>query len=162
MRRGRLEEALPRLLAALEEAQTAGCAGALVPAMVHMARMRRAKRDMPGAFEALRECKKRLQGIAKPHWNYLIDAFLCRLNIELGAAEEVEAWFAARTFNIYSDINRIREFEMIVYARALIFKGCPEDASVLLQRLLVFTGKRRQTAQRSGGAEPFGLPGLPR
>jgi len=135
----RLEEALPYLLDALKEAQAAGCAGALVPAMVHLARIKRSRGDMPGAFEVLCECERKLQGVGKPHWNYLINAFRCRLNMDIGATEKVEEWFASRKFNIYSGISGINEFELLVYSRALMAKGRRDDAAILLKRLLDFT-----------------------
>lgn len=135
----KLEEALPRLLNALEEAKAAGCAGALVPAMVHLARIKRAKADMAGAFEVLDECERILQSIGKPHWRYLVESFRCRLNIEIKATEKTEAWFTSRKFNIYSEISGINEFELLVYSRALMAKSCRDDAGLLLKRLLAFT-----------------------
>jgi len=136
---GRLEEALPCLLAALQEAEAAGCPGALVPAMVHIARVRRAKGDMSGAFEALLECEHKIESMGKPHWRYLVDAFWCRLNMEAGEKEKAEEWFSSRKMGIYSEISGINEFELLVYARSLLEKGREEDAELLLKRLLHFT-----------------------
>lgn len=134
----RLKEALPFLLSALEEASSAGCAGALVPAMVYLARIRRAKGDMPGAFDMLSECKSKLKDIGKPHWNYPIDAFRCRLGIETGEMEKVEEWFASRKLGIYSEISAVNEYELLVYSRVLMMKGRRDDAEFLLKRLLNF------------------------
>ncbi len=48
--KNRLDEAQPYLVKALELAQTANCAGVIVPALVNIARIKRAKGDLPGAF----------------------------------------------------------------------------------------------------------------
>lgn len=135
----RLEEALPYLLKALEEARAAGCPGALVPAMVDIARIKRACGDMQGAFEVLEECEKKLQSSSKAHWIYLIQAYRCRLYMDMGDTVKVEEWFTSRKLNIFTEINKIREFELIVYARVLMAKERPHDARLLLQRLLSFT-----------------------
>lgn len=135
----RLEEALPYLLNALKEAQDADCPGALVPVMVDMARIRRARGDMQGAFEVLAKCEKRLQNSSKTYWIYLIQAFRCRLYVDIGDAVKMNEWFESCKLNVFTEINRIREYELIVYARVLIAKYRLHDASLLLQRLLLFT-----------------------
>ena len=135
----RLEEALPCLLKAMEEAREADCMGALVPAMVDIARIKRARGDMEGAFEALKECEEKLQSCGKMHWIYLIKTFRCRLYMDMGDTVKVEEWFASCKLNVFMEINRIREFELLVYARALMTKGRLQDAGLLLQRLLSFT-----------------------
>jgi LuxR family maltose regulon positive regulatory protein len=135
----RLEEALPYLLEALEEAENAKCPGALVPAMVDIARIKRAGGDLEGALEVLEECGKKLQNFGKAHWIYLIQAFRCRLYLDRGEAAKVEEWLAVRQLNSFIGINRIREFELLVYARVMIAKKRPHDAKLLLQRLLSFT-----------------------
>jgi LuxR family maltose regulon positive regulatory protein len=69
----RSEEALPYLLKALDEAQSAGCPGAFVPVMVNLARIRRGKGDMQGAFETLAECERKL-----PSMGNAIGTILCK------------------------------------------------------------------------------------
>ncbi len=134
----RLDQAMPYLLKAIEEAQTASCPGALVPAMVDLARIKRAEGDVPGALDMLQECEDRLQGMCKIHWHYLIGALRCRLQIDMGASPEVQRWLEARKLSIFSEVSRAREFELIVYARALVFARRQHDAKLLLQRLLTF------------------------
>lgn len=130
---------LPYLLEAMEEAQAAHCPGALVPAMINIARIKRARGDMQGAFEALEECKKKLQSCNMTHWNYLINAFSSRLHIDTGNMAEVDKWLGSCKLGIYIEISRAREFELLVYARALLAKDCRNDAELLLKRLLAFT-----------------------
>lgn len=134
-----LEEAVPYLLKAIDEAQAAGCPGALVPAMVDIARIKRAKGDLQGAFEVLDQCENRLQSIGKAHWNYMLNAFRCRLLMDKAYNSGVEEWYTSCKLNIFAEINRIREFELIVYARVLMAKGYPHDAEILLHRLHSFT-----------------------
>ncbi|HBV99410.1 MAG: hypothetical protein JL50_13250 [Peptococcaceae bacterium BICA1-7] len=134
----RLEEALPYLLKAQEEARDANCPGALVPAMVDMSRIKRARGDMSGAFEIMEECDKRLQSCGKAHWMSLLQAFRCRLYMDIGEEDKVEEWLVSRKLDIFTEINRIREFELLVYARALMARGRLQDAELLLQRLLSF------------------------
>jgi LuxR family maltose regulon positive regulatory protein len=134
-----LEEALPYLLKALEEAENANCPGALVPAMVDIARIKRARGDLAGALEVMEECGKKLQNCGKAHWIYLIQAFRCRLYLDGGEAARAEQWLASRQLNVFTGVNRIREYELLVYVRVLLAKERLQDAKLLLQRLLSFT-----------------------
>lgn len=135
----RLDEAIPYLLEALEEARCANCPGALVPVMVNLARIKRARGDLPGAFAALDECEKELQKINKIHWNYLINAFRTRLYLDTDDMDMADKWIGSSKLSIYSEISRINEFELIVYARVLMAKDRTDDAGLLLARLLSFT-----------------------
>jgi len=87
----------------------------------------------------LEECEALLQGINKIHWNYLINAFRTRLHLDAGETEWVDKWFRSSRLNIYREINRINEFELIVYARVLMAKNQTDNAELLLVRLLSYT-----------------------
>lgn len=143
----KLEEALPYLLEALEEAKTVGCLGALVPVMVNLARIKRAKGDTKGALQVVDECVKILNDIGKSHWNYSLEAFRCRMNIDNNGAEKADDWFRCCKFDVFYPITKTREFELIVFARMLIAKGRTDDAKLLLHRLLRFVedAKRRHS-----------------
>lgn len=144
----RLDEALPSLLKAQEEAREANCPGALVPAMVDIARIKRAGGDIGGALSILEECEKQLQVSGKPHWLYLLHAFRCRLYIDIGDFDKTGAWFSSSKLNVFAEISRIREFELIIYARVLLAQGRTQDAQLLLQRLLAFTGDNNRLHSR--------------
>ncbi len=144
----RLDEALPCLLGAIEEARSANCPGALVPAMVDIARMKRASGDISGAFSALEECEKQIQSCEKPHWSYLLRAFRCRLFIDTGYTDQVEEWVSSSKLTVYAEPSRSREFELIVYARVLISSDRIQDAELLLQRLLSFTAENGRLHSR--------------
>lgn len=140
----RLEEALPYLLQALDEAQAANCHGALVPTMVCLARMKKAKGDMTGAYEVLAACDKKLENSLKMHWKYLIQAFRTRLYLDTGDMERAGEWFDYAKLDSYMEISNPREFELIVYARILMAKGRTDDAELLLTRLLAFTEVKKR------------------
>ena len=144
----RLEEAMPHLLNALEEAKAANCAGAFVPIMVDLARIKRAAGDISGTFEALEECERLLQGRGTSHWNYLINAFRCGLYLDTGNSEKVEEWLHASKLTVFTEISRIREFELIVFVRVLISMNRSHDAQLLLQRILAFTEDSRRLHSR--------------
>ncbi len=144
----RLEEALPYLLKAYEEAREANCPGAFVPAMVNIARIKRADGDTTGAFAVLEECEKQLRDAGKPHWNYLLRAFRCRLYLDAGYTDQAQEWLSFSKLDIFTELGRVREFELIVYARALILSNRTQDAELLLQRLLTFSGDNRRLHSR--------------
>ena len=137
----RMEEALPYLLRALEEAREAGCPGALVPAMADIARIKRASGDIPGFLGVVDECEKQLRSLGRMHWLYVLDAFRCRLYLDIGNTERVREWFVAERLSVFTELNKIREFELIVYARVLVSMNRTQDARLLLLRLLAFTGE---------------------
>ncbi len=144
----RLDEAMPPLLKALEEAKDANCAGAFVPTMVDLARIKRATGDITGAFTVLEECERMLQERGISHWNYLLEAFRCRLYLDAGNTEKVKEWFDGCKLTVFEEINRIREFELIIYTRALVWMNRSHDAQLLLQRLLTFTEANRRLHSR--------------
>jgi len=150
----RLDKSLPCLLEAVEEAQTAGCPGALVPAMVNIARINKAGGDMQSAMAIAGECERMLQRMGKPHWLYLIQAFRCRLDIDVRHLERIRQWAQGSKLNVFTDVNRVREYELIVYARVLMLEGCLKDAEMLLLRLLTFT---RESARNHSQVEVLNL-----
>ncbi len=134
-----LDKALPYLIKAVDEAKAAECPGALVPAMVTISRMKRAQGDMTGAFGVLEECERILRGYGKAHWIYLVRSFRCRLFMDAGDAEKAREWLSSSKLGIFMELSKIREFELIVYARVLISVNRTQDAELLLRRLLSFT-----------------------
>ncbi|MDA8222598.1 MAG: LuxR C-terminal-related transcriptional regulator [Desulfitobacterium hafniense] len=144
----RLEEALPFLLKAMEEGQEANCPGALVPAMVDIARVKRAEGDISGAFSVLEKCAKLLPDNRKSHWIYLLQAYRCRLLMDIGDTEKVREWVLASKLDLFTELSRFKEYELIIYARAMIYLNRTQDARLLLQRLLTFTGDSGRSHSR--------------
>ncbi len=144
----RLTEALPLLTEAMEMACSAECPGVLVPAMVDIARIRRADGDMQGAFEALDACERLLVPINRVHWLYLLRA--CRAGFHLGTGNMEMAcrWSANERLDPYSPIHDVSEFELLVHARSLLAHRRLADAEVLLERLAAHA--ERQLRPHSG------------
>ncbi|MEN6351444.1 MAG: hypothetical protein ABFD08_18890 [Syntrophomonas sp.] len=74
----------------------------------------------------------------------MLNAFQARLHLESGNDEAAERWFTSCKLGIYHEITRTREYELLVYARFLIARGCPGDADILLLRLLAFASSLGQ------------------
>ncbi|MEN6324592.1 MAG: LuxR C-terminal-related transcriptional regulator, partial [Syntrophomonas sp.] len=141
---GDFSKAVPDLAAAVEEATQAGCPGALVPAMVTIAKIKRACGNLTGALEMVEQCEKTVAAYHKSHWVYMLEAFKTRLCIDADNTEAVDRWMTQSKLGVYHEITRTREFELIVFARALIKKQRYQDADILLNRLLsVSEGLRR-------------------
>ncbi|NPV91418.1 MAG: hypothetical protein HPY50_11675 [Firmicutes bacterium] len=134
----RMDQSMPYLTGAIEKARPAGCPGVIVPAMVNIARIKRAKGNAAGAFEALDACEDNLKSVNQFHWFGLIRAFRARLYLETGTVNPAYRWAEENKLSIYGELNRINEFELIVFARVLIKKRKLEDAQLLLLRLLAF------------------------
>jgi LuxR family maltose regulon positive regulatory protein len=134
----RMEAALPYLTAAVDEAVKTDCPGALVPAMVTIARIKRAQNDITAAYDTVRECEKRLTKFNRPHWNYLLNAFRVRLDLDAGRTNAAAEWLQVSKFQIYQEITRTGEYELLVVARVLISQERFGDAAILLERLLTF------------------------
>ncbi|MFL0195059.1 LuxR C-terminal-related transcriptional regulator [Clostridium sp. WILCCON 0269] len=135
---GKLNEALPELLASIDEAVNARCAGALVPAMVTIAKIKRAHGDIQGALKVIEECENKVAEFHKPHWGYMLKAFKTRLYIDLNDTELIDKWMKESRLSIYQDIIKVQEYELIVLGRVLIRKQRYNDANILLNRLLSF------------------------
>jgi len=144
----RMEEALPHLLKAMEEAMDANCTGALVPAMVDIARMKRASGDISGALATLEECEKKVQKVGRTHWLFLLNAFRVRLYLDIGNMEKAQEWLSTSKLGIFMEVNSVREFELITYSRVLIAINRTHDAQLLLQRLLAFAEESKRAHSR--------------
>jgi len=135
---GKLNEALPELIAAVNAATNVNCPGALVPAMVTLARIRRSQGDMAGAMEIIEECLKRVGKFQKPHWVYILKAFYVRLHIDMNDTETIANWVQESRLGMFQDISQAREYELMVLARVYIYQQRYDDAQILLYRLLEF------------------------
>jgi len=145
-----LDEAMEYLLDALEKAIRADCPGVLVPAMITIARINKARGDWPSVLATLDECELRLTPIHQMHWNYLLRAFRARMMLESGDRDAAARWLDACKLGPYQDLSRAREFEFLVFARFLIERGDTHLANILLRRLLDFStvlGRKHSTVE---------------
>jgi LuxR family maltose regulon positive regulatory protein len=145
---GKLNEALPKLAAAVDDATKADCPGALVPAMVTLAKIKRAQGNIPGALEIIEESEKRVEKSHRPHWLYLLHAFKVRLYLDAGNIELADKWVVESHLSLLHEITAVKEYELIVYARFLIAKRHYKDALFLLNRLLSFAEAKKKGPQR--------------
>lgn len=141
---GSFSKALPRLLAAVDEASDAGCPGALVPGMITIAKIRRAQGDISGALKVIKECEQKLINFHKPHWIYLLKAFRIRLFIDINDDEKLDKWMLENKLSLYQKNIRGHEYELIVLARILIYKERYFDAEILLTRLINFAENQKK------------------
>ena len=141
---GNSSEALPHLTAAVDEAVKAGCLGALVPAMVTLAKIRHARGDFQGAVGIVEECENRADLLGKFHWGYLLTAFKVRLNLDMGNLAMADKWIAERRLGVFQEITAAREYELIVLSRVYLLKQRYNDAALLLNRLLTFAEAKKR------------------
>ncbi|MDD4402059.1 MAG: LuxR C-terminal-related transcriptional regulator [Desulfitobacteriaceae bacterium] len=141
---GLLDEALPKLLQAVEEATNADCPGALVPAMVTIAKIQRARGNRTGALTSVDDCLRRTEKYQKPHWAYLLNAFKVRLQMDTGDVTEANKWMEESRLGLYHEITPVREYEMIVLARCFISSQRYDEAAILLNRILVFAEEKKR------------------
>lgn len=141
---GKLNEALHKLAAAVDEATKADCPGALVPAMVTLAKIKRALGDIPGAFRIIEECENIVEKVHRPHWRYLLQAFKVRLYLDSGNIEMGDKWVEEGHLSIFQEVTVVTEYELIVLARFLIEKRRYKDAYFLLNRLLSFADAKKR------------------
>jgi len=139
-----LNEALPYLVNAVDEAVGAVSPGALVPAKASIARIKRVQNEIASAFDVIDECQKQLAKINRPHWNYLLNAFRARLDLDAGRTEAGNEWFFTSKLQVYQEITRTNEYELLIFARVLMSQGCFGDAAILLQRLLTFAESEKR------------------
>ena len=141
----RLEEAMPKLLVSVDEAMQANCPGAYVPAMVTLAKIRRAHGDMAGVLQVIEECESKLEAFHKLHWGYMVKAFKVRMYIELNDDEKLDKWLKESRLSLFQEIVSTREYELIVLCRVLLAKKQYQDAHLLLNRLLIFAEKSKRS-----------------
>ncbi len=64
-----------------------------------------------------------------------------QLYLDTGDKAMTDGWLASCKLNVFTEISRAMEYELIVYARVLLSNGLHDDAGLLLDRLLAFTEK---------------------
>lgn len=146
--RNNLESAYKIMIQSIENVLELSNSGVIVPYFITLARIKRAKGDMEGAFEAIVEGKKKLRVKSKAFWNYYFDVFTAGLYIDLQNAREVEKWLDTRRISIFDSLSCSREFEYLVFARYLNLVGRYEDALLLLNRLEAYAQKESRLGSR--------------
>lgn len=135
------------LMESLEEVQDLSYSGATVPFFFTLARVKRARGNMAGAFDAVAECRKKL-GRANALWNYIIDIFEAGLYLAMNNTIAAEGLLRFNRMDVYDEISVISEFELYTYAKYLLQTDSPEKAVTLLNRLNSFAEKEHRLHSR--------------
>ncbi|HWR55312.1 MAG TPA: LuxR C-terminal-related transcriptional regulator, partial [Negativicutes bacterium] len=118
--------------------------GIIVPTFILLAKSKRARGDIAGAFHDIEEARKLLADKSGSVWSYHLDIFTAALYLSIGDLDRAAGYLGAGRIGLYDTLSAIREFEYIVYARYLMRSGRPDDALILLGRLTDFARKENQ------------------
>ncbi|MCF8011119.1 MAG: LuxR C-terminal-related transcriptional regulator [Clostridiales bacterium] len=133
-----LEEATRLLLRSIREAERAGEIGIVIPGLLNLARIKRARGMVQEAFELTAAAEKQARENKLLFWLPVIDSLRARICMETGYKEYIYQWKKTYHFDIYDNLSENIEFQLITLARVLIFEGNLDRALFLLERLLDF------------------------
>lgn len=122
--------------------------GIVVPCFITLAKERKARGDINGAFKIIESGRHLLTGKNKAFWNCFFDAFTASLYIGKGDAFCAGKWTETARIGIFDTLSASREFEHIVYARYLILTNRLDEAQLLLTRLDDFAQKEDRMRSR--------------
>lgn len=134
----RLQDALEMLKEAEHMSGNEDCPGVLMPVIALKAKIKRVWGNTRDALEILDSYQVRVLDFRKPHWHYMFQALRAQLLLNMGRVEEAWLWAESSKLNVYQEVTRIREYELLVYARVLIGKKYYDKAVILLNSLLGF------------------------
>ena len=139
--RNQVENAVPLLIKALDEAENEQMAGSLIPAEITLAKIMKARGDIAGAYGIIADAEMKLIKMGALHFQPILSAFRARMGIECEDSETVEKWLKINCLDINDTPSLHRIYEYITLARVLIFMKDYNGATLLLNRLLVFAQK---------------------
>ncbi len=122
--------------------------GAIVPAFMTLAKIKRAAGNMPGAFTAIEEGRKRLNNVSKAHWSYLFDLFAASLYLNVKDTSEAEKWIDLSRVGVFDELSPTREYEYIIFSRYLTRTDRIDDAILLLNRLSIYARQENRLASQ--------------
>ncbi len=140
----RIDAALKSLAEGMEEAQRAEEAGALVPALVTMAKIHLARGNLAAALAAAEEGERLVRAPGRLMWLPPLAALKARIHLLAGDAPAAGAWLNSNRLDVYDRLSAARAYEHITLARVLLARGRLDEAILLLERLLVFAGKEQR------------------
>gem|GEM_PF-475923 len=145
--RGELNEVYSTLVKSMGRITGLKNPGIIVPCFITLAKVKRAKGDIPGAYEII-ESGRAILGNKKSVWSYFLDVFTAGLYIYNGDTDSAAKLIAADRLGIFDGISASREFEYIVFARYLILIGHLDEALILLSRLVNFSTTENRLVSR--------------
>jgi LuxR family maltose regulon positive regulatory protein len=122
--------------------------GIVVPCFITLAKEKRARGDIDGAFKIIESGRHLLTGKSKAFWSCFFDAFTASLYIGMGDAFCAGKWTETARIGIFDTLSASREFEHIIYARYLILANRLDEAQLLLTRLDDFAQKEDRLRSR--------------
>ncbi len=134
----RFELARPALLKAARVGEAVAYPGTLVPALTVLARIKKAGGDSRGALDLLDRCDDLLRTMNQPHWHPSVNGLRHRFLLEDGDTAAIERWLTAAGLSVFTNIDSVREYELLVFVRVLLFTNRTDEAEQLLTRLAAF------------------------
>lgn len=122
--------------------------GIIVPAFILLAKAKKAKGDIAGAFKDIKEARKLLDDKTGNVWGYHLDIFTAALYLSVGDAGHAARYIDTGRIGLYDPLSSVREYEYTVYARYLMRTNRPDDAFILLGRLSDFADKESQLGRQ--------------
>ncbi|MEG6521915.1 LuxR C-terminal-related transcriptional regulator [Desulfotomaculum sp. 1211_IL3151] len=141
------DTAIKSLVAGMEEAQRAGEAGVLLPALFTLAKINLARGDLPAALAVVTDAERQVRDLSRLQWLFPLAALKARLNLAAGDTRAVNDWLAHNRLDIYDRLSVARAYEHVTLARVLLARGQAREAHLFLERLLVFAKKERHLPQ---------------
>ena len=122
--------------------------GIIVPAFILLAKGKRAKGDIAGAFKDVEEARKLLARKTGNVWSYHLDVFTAALHLSVGGVSSAEQYLDTDRIGLYDPLSSLREYEYAACARYLMAANHTDDALILLGRLSDFAVKENQLGSR--------------
>jgi LuxR family transcriptional regulator, maltose regulon positive regulatory protein len=122
--------------------------GIIVPCFIALAKEKKARGDLDGAFAIIESGKKLLSENSRSVWNYLFDIFSASLYIEKGDVEGASQYIETDRLRIFDTLSTSREAEYIVFARYLMLTKKTDESLILLNRLDDFAEKENRLFSR--------------
>lgn len=146
--RGRLKEVDAVLINHMGIITEVNNPGLIVPCFLIMAKVKKARGDIDGAFRSIEDAKKQLGDKAEGIWQHYLDVFTAYLYLCTGDSERASNLIELRNIGLYDGLSNEREWEFIVFVRYLIKQDRLDDALILLNRLLNFARKKKRLGSR--------------
>jgi LuxR family maltose regulon positive regulatory protein len=130
-----LDAATHHLARGIERVKRAGSATILLDGYVALARLHQAKGEAGGALNTTQEAQ-RLADKLPPRFGTRLAAYRARVWLAQGRLEAAARWAHERRLSVVDELSYPSEVEHLTLARVLIGQGRPEEAVILLERLL--------------------------
>ena len=153
----RLDDAQRSALQGMEEAEEAEEPDTLVPALFTLARIQRARGDLPAALAVTAQAERKVRDLGRPEWLPVLAAQRVRMNLASGNLEAAAVWQSGCRLDVYDRLSASRAYEHLTLARMLLAKGGGEETVFFLERLLAFAEREERLADRIEAANLLAL-----